>query len=105
MSWLFRTFSPTRADSPSRWTARPSAVLLPVAPDLRLMKPSHKQRSTLFSRSDQDELSSRGRMKCFAAMHGSVTRALEGVAFLGLEVELAPRGLARWPGDRLMPFG
>ena len=42
-----------------KWTARPSAVLLPLAPNLRLQKPSHKQRSTLFStRSNQDQLSS-----------------------------------------------
>src|SRR6267154_5011907 len=90
MSSLFRTFSPTRADCPSRWTARPSVLLLPVAPNLRLTKPSHKQRSTLSSRSNQDQLSSSGRVKCFAAMHRSVTGAWEGVAFLGLEIELAP---------------
>src|SRR6266478_683514 len=99
MSSLFRTFSPTRADCPSRWTARPSVLLLPVAPNLRLTKPSHKQRSTLSSRSNQDQLSSSGRVKCFAAMHRSVTGAWEGVAFLGLEIELAP-GVPRWTGER-----
>jgi hypothetical protein len=73
--------------------------LLPVAPNLRLTKPSHKQRSTLSSRNNQDHLSSSGRVKCFAAMPRSVTGAWEGVAFLGLEIELAP-GVPRWIGDR-----
>ena len=37
-------------------------------------------------------------------MHRSVTGAWEGVAFLGLEIELAPRGTAMDWGP-LVPFG
>src|SRR6266699_2864254 len=58
---VFPDFFPNQGGLPSycSWTARPSAVLLPLAPNLRLMKPSHKQHSTLFStRSNQDQLSS-----------------------------------------------
>jgi hypothetical protein len=60
-------------------------VLLPVAPNLRLTKPSHRQRSTLSSRSNQDQLSSSRRGKCFTAMHRSVTGAWEGVAFIAMD--------------------
>jgi len=31
-------------------------------------------------------------------MHRSVTRRWEGFAFLGLEIELRPAGVARWTG-------
>ena len=58
---VFPDFFPNQGELPSycKRTARPSAVLLPLAPNLRLMKPSHKQHSTLFStRSNQDQLSS-----------------------------------------------
>jgi len=37
-------------------------------------------------------------------MHRSVTRRWEGFAFLGLEIELAPRGTAMDWGP-LVPFG
>jgi len=56
----FPDFFPNQGGLPIQVDGQTIVLLLPVAPNLRLTKPSHKQRSTLSSRSNQDQLSSSG---------------------------------------------
>src|SRR5882762_11853795 len=52
MSLRFQTFSPTRADYQSSWTARPWARSRPAARNRRSTKQSHKRPLTRCSRSE-----------------------------------------------------